>query len=543
MVENMEIRTNRKQRRRTIQSNVISRTVSRRGILGSLAAGALGAAVLGSESVAAQPGSEYYDQYSRVVNLVDEGADNTGQEPIDDLLAQFRTDDTLIVFPPGRYLMNQQFRYTGFENFGLVGENATIVHGSVEKVENNSVTEGEFSGPTRLFRLGVIYSPGANIRFEGFEFDFTDPQTGLRVIEAYASNRLDVAAVDVRGRHDTGAFGPALFCLTDSGGTGLVDGFRAPEGGEFSENTVGASSSRIGPTGMLISPSHQGELWIRDCELGSFPDNGLYVSGADGRIVVDGGTYRNSNVANIRLRGDQSYIRNATIIVDERIQGANQRGIRLDVGEGLWVENTDIHLSEPNGNAIAILNSVGSARIQNTRIHVEDRPMHAVVVNQNAGAVDILDTEIEMDVAGHAVYIRGQDGESDERVLLRRVAVEGDGPGSSGRSAIRCTRANCQFDELDVYQPGDEYRRALAITGSNCTVNGGMLVSSHIPIEEAGTGTTIGGVTAVSLDRHPSLVLRQSSEDATIVNSTFYEGYRDQGATNLTMSGNTFPSS
>jgi len=510
---------------------------NRRTFLGLAGVGIAGSLLAGSVPSSAAAASEYDDQYGTVIDVVEAGADNTGSEPIDDLLVELRGDDTLLVFPPGRYLMTEQFRYTGFENFGLVGEDATIVPGTVEAVDDNVVTEGTFGGAARLFRLGVIYSPGRDLRFEGFDFDFTAENSGLRAVEAYVSDGMQVRDIDVLGQHDTGTFGPALFCVTDDDGIGTVEGFRAPDGGAFSENTVGDID--VGPTGMLVSASHSGKLWVRDCELGEFPDNGLYVSGADGRVVVEGGVYRNSNVANIRLAGDYSYVRNATVVVDDRREGHNQRGIRLDEGEHLWVYNTDVRLSEPNGHAITVLNETDSARIQETSITIGDRANHGIVINPYAGAVDVLDTDIEINGGGHALQIQGENAD-DERVLVRRATIDGDASGASGRNAIRCERANCEFDDLIVDQPGPDYRRAIEIHGENCELTGGTYVSTHHPIIDV-AGAEVSDVTARSYDGFEALKLLDSSDDATIVDNELYGGYLDKGATSLTMSENSFP--
>lgn len=518
-------------------SDSSSAATNRRTFLGLAGAGVAGATLASLIPSGVAAASEYDDQYETVIDVVEAGADNTGSEPIDDLLVELRGDDTLLVFPPGRYLMTEQFRYTGFENFGLVGDDATIVPGSIEAVDGNVVTEGTFDGAARLFRLGVIYSPGQDLRFEGFDFDFTAESSGLRAVEAYVSDGMQVRDIDVLGQHDTGTFGPALFCVTDDDGVGTVEGFRAPDGGAFSENTVGDID--VGPTGMLISSSHAGKLWVRDCELGEFPDNGLYVSGADGRVVVEGGVYRNSNVANIRLAGDYSYVRNATVVVDDRREGHNQRGIRLDEGEHLWVYNTDIRLSEPNGHAITVMNESDSARIQESTVTIGDRANHGIVINPYAGAVDVLDTDIEINGGGHALQIQGENAD-DERVLVRRTTVTGDASGASGRNAIRCERANCEFDDLTVDQPGPDYRRAIEIHGENCELTGGTYVSTHHPIVDV-VGTEVADVTARSYDGYQALKLLESSDGATIVDNELYGGYLDKGATNLTMSGNSFP--
>jgi len=513
------------------------------GVVGSL----VGATATASASVSSIVDT-YGDRFGTVVNVVDDaGADNTGQQPIDDVLDQYHDDDTLLVFPSGRYLMHHQFRFTGFDNFGMVGDDATFVPGTMEAMDGNVVTQGTFSGPARMFRLGVSYAPGKDLLFKGFNFDYTAPSTGLRAIETYVSTGLLVEDIDVNGQHDTGTFGPALFAMTDPSAIGTVNGFRAEDGGVFSDQTIG--SIWRGPTGILTPPGHEGKLWLRNCKLGGFPDNGVYVSGYDGRVIVQGGTFKNSNASNIRLRGDYSEVHDAEVVVDGRtpgstLSGTNQRAIRMDAGKGLWVENTTIKLPDPNGNAITVLDQAESARIQNCDVSIADvRTNAGIVVQNDAGAVDILDTSIDYNCPGNAIKIRGHNTSDDAPVLVQNVTITGDAPGSNGRNAIRSTRANVIFQYLDVNQPGPDYRRAIEIHGNDNAIVGGTFEATHIPIVNVASGTSLKWATSESLDGYVALKLYGGESDVTVTDCTLYDGYDDNGTASLTMSGNDYPTS
>ncbi|MFC3476701.1 hypothetical protein [Halobacterium litoreum] len=519
------------------------RELSRRDYLGTAvgaAAGVAGLAALGDRARAADDWyAGYADDYETVVDVTEAGADDTGGESITDVLEAEAGDDTLLVFPAGEYRMDEQFRFTGFTNFGMVGDGATIVPGSIDAVDGNVVTAGEFDGAARLFRLGVVYAPGEDLLVEGFDFDFTAASTGLRAIEAYVADDMTVRDIDVVGEHDTGTFGPAMFSVTDPDGIATVEGFRAPDGAAFTEDTVGDIS--VGPTGILVPPSHEGKLWFRDCELGSFPDNGLYASSPNGRVVVQGGTFRNSNVSNIRLMGDYSYVLDATIVVDDLLDGHTQTGIRLDRGEHLWVYNTTIDAPVPNGPVIRVQDDATSARIQETSISVGDRPSHAITMSPDAGVVDIFDTDIEFDGAGNAVQINGHNDDSDSPVTLRRVTVTGDASGDHGRNAIRVMRQGCLLDDVVVEQPGTHYRRALELHGDDTTIDGGTYRSTHHPIVNVADGTALDGVTARSYDGYQALKLYDGYADVTVTDSELYEGIVDRGVRNLDLSGNSYP--
>ena len=136
---------------------------------------AASAALMGSASASSSK-SDYEDQYGTVIDMTEVGADDDGNDSITPVLREHADDDTLLYFPSGEYYMDEQFRFTGFENFGIVGDEATIVPANYYDFDDNG-------GSYRLFRLGVEYDPGTDLRFEGFTIDQTADDTGIRVIE------------------------------------------------------------------------------------------------------------------------------------------------------------------------------------------------------------------------------------------------------------------------------------------------------------------------------------------------------------------------
>lgn len=403
-IDGPENESDRSDSTRSKRSSVSRRTFLGRTAVGGLAAVGLPAVV--SRTAAAVPHS---DEYGTVIDVTEEGADDTGTESITPVLESVRGDDTLLYFPPGRYYMDGQFRHTGFENVGVVGEDATLV----------PATYHEFAGPQyRLFRLGTASAPGRRIRFEGFEVDQTAPETGIRVVEAYAVDRLDVADVRVRGVHDSGTFGPLLANVVGPDGTGLVENVRVPDGGAWIDETPhtepGGLRETRGPIGMLANQT-RGTLRFRDCVLGGFPDNGLYAFDSPGRIVVDGGHYGNSNPVSLRIGGSDSEVRSVTVEVDEtRPQDRSQRGIQVGNGNTV-IRDATVRITSPmpNSHAIAVLNSSTGARIEGTRVEISgDRPNSGIVVSPDAGRTTVADTEILHDVPqGYPLWARGTEGE------------------------------------------------------------------------------------------------------------------------------------
>lgn len=495
-------------------------TTSRRRFLSALGAGVAAPAVMTGTSEAAVE-----DQYGTVYDIVEDGgADNTGGESITPILRDLCDDDTLIKFPPGEYYMDEQFRFTGFENFGLVGDDATLVPANYY----------DFDGPQyRLFRLGIYYSPGRDLRVEGFTVDLTADDTGIRAIEAQVSDGLVVRDIRIEGQHDSGTFGPALFDVTDPNGTGVIERFYAPDGGAYSDETPG--DLWRGPTGILVSTSHEGTVRFKDCYVGAFPDNGLYAV-TDGRVVVEGGTYKNSQAASIRLGGDGCTVDGATVKVDDWRPGdTNQRGIRLDEGSDLRVENSAIILDKPNGHAISVMNDVDSARIHNSRIVIGDEVNHGIVVSPYAGPTTITNSAIEINGGGNAIQINGSDA---GRVLCQYVDITGNASGNSWRHAIKCNRNDCEFRVVDITQNGTNYRRGIEVNGDDCLVYKGQFETTHHPIIVNGARTWIEGITAASSDGYQAIRLNDQSYDATIKNNELANGILDKGSSGLSFYGN-----
>lgn len=487
-------------------------SIGRRAFLGGVGA-ALGTAVTSGTA------SAYHEKYDPV-DIVDAGADNTGEESITDVLEEiaYGEDEVAIKFPPGEYYMDRQFRFTGFDSFAMFGGNeATIVPAQAD----------EFEGPARLFKLGTYYNPGDWVRIQNFDVDFTAPNTGLRALQIQA-NDLYVNDVDIIGEHDTGTWGPFHFDVIDPDEISVVTNCSARDGGKYTVNTpqdhYPATVGGGGPTGIIVSPSHKGKLWVKNVELGGFPDNGLYSSGDEGTVIVYGGEYRNSNVANIRLDGTHCYIKEVEIVVDEsRPLDGNQRGIRLDNGSDYWIYNSVIRMEESTGDAIRVTNSADDATIQNVSIMVDDdeNVEDGISISGGAGDVTIFDSDIEMRSGGQAIDIHETD--TDSPALVEDVTITGNADASGGAHAIRCERDQSRFYNLTIDQPGDDYRRCLALEADDCIVAYGEYRSTHHPIINNGTGTGIVDITAEAYNGSEAIKCYRT-EDVSVYDSVLYNG-------------------
>ena len=510
------------------ERNGASLTNTRRGFIGLAATGLAGIGVASTSVSASATG--YEDEYRTVINVVEAGADNTGNTSITPVLEDNRRDHTLFYFPPGEYLMDSQFRFTNFEKFGVVGEEATLIPGSYDDYNGSR---------TRLFRLGTQDRPGGHVRFENFDVDQTAPETGIRVIDTYASERLEVRDIRIYGEHDSGTSGPGHFNLTQSEATGIVERFRAPDGGAWVDETPHAGNHWRGPIGIEAN-RNEGTLRFRRCWLGAFPDNGLYASGGSGKIIVDGGVYRNSNGANIRVGGNGSEVNWPTVEVDStRDQDGLQRGIRLERGQDLTVNGAAIRITSPmpTSRAISVMNSCDGARIKRTEIEMSgDKINHGIVISQAAGPVLVEDTNIVHETAGgYPIWIR--DSDSTDRVHCRRVSITGVAGDASGfRDGIRCERDNSRFSNCEVDQRGTDgvNRNAFVSTASDTTLYRNTFRAERFPYIELGSDNLIHYCDFESYrDGEQSVCLYDSAESIEFRYNRLVNGIEDRGASDI----------
>ena len=508
-------------------------------VLGSTAALALSGGAIGASSGRAQQqeSTAREEGFSNVVDVVEAGADDTGNQSVNPVLEDLRANDTLLKFPEGTYLLTDSFRFTDFENFGLYGENATFRIAPYQ----------EFDAPV-AFKLGVSYAPGNNLLFEGFTFDQRGQNRGVRAIQATVANGLRVRDILVRGEDDTPGPCGGSFNVTSRHGYGIVERFRVPDGAV----PMRTEDDRPYPgrTGINSSRYHVGTLWYRDCVVNSFHDNGMYVRGGGGirtedggQVHVEGGRYRNNNVSNIRIGGDGSTIRNVTVQVDENQVGdLNQRGIRVDHGEDVLVENAEINLPEPNGDALTVLNEVDSATVVDTDIFVGDDPSRAISVSPETGPVQITDTHVHTvgpSAGGPALHLPDGGLTDHAEVTVDDFTVTGDASGDdSSRENVIANRDNCTFRNVTIDQPGRGLRQGINVGGRNCHIVDSELTSRHHPVVVRGEVRIINSELYTE-GPYRGIRFYEGSE-GTLVDNVIEGGVRDSGADRITRRGNEY---
>ena len=437
-----------------------SNSVSRRQFVRRTTAAGVATAVLGGASgtATADEGEEYPYEFNTIVNMVEVGADPTGEKPVDPLIHEYADDYTLLYFPAGRYKLEgyrnypadaedtfDQDLYRRYENFGLLGDGS----GKSYFV----APQGQGSSGGYFERLWFEIRYGENLYVEGFTLDITAERTGGR-FQLVPTGGFVMRDVRVEGVFDN-PDGPLLFWVLDPDAHGLVENVRAPDGAESPTESFNA-------TGIYVSALHKGTIMLRDCYVEGFTDNGLYASNptSPAAVQVEGGVYRNNNIAQVRLGTSRSYVKNTRVEVTEDVETwytTNMRGIRVADGEGIAIENCEVVMSAdvPSSGAVVCAQSSGDVSVKDTRIHVK-------APSEN-----------------YAVHAKTPREGVKEGLSLQNVRIVGDA--SDGRAFRIANRESVSLQNVTVVQPG-ESRDGLYAKNSSGSLRDVRIVAGGDPL-------------------------------------------------------------
>jgi len=433
---------------------------SRRTYLGMVGA-ASGATLLAEPTLAT-------DEYSEVVDIVEAGADNTGNEPIDEVFQEHAEDDTLIEFPDGTYVANQLILYQ-LSNFAMVGKgDATLVPGDDYEEE-----------------LWIAGAETRDLTIRNFTLDTTEDGVSPEIdISAY--DGLEFRDIVKRGYQDNGGVAIGLRII-DKDGSGLIQNVRAPDGGE----SVGLYIESDGP------------MTVRNCQFEEFCDNGVYASASSAPIRVEGGFFRNNNISQVRLGSPDSVVRDAEMVVDKSVTAddnpVNMRGVRVADGPGpVYVENCDISMTGGQGNG-GIVNafSGGSMVVRDTRINVGEEYTTVGSDGSRTSFGIFVDDATEADPGSRTlenVSITGG-GTYRAAMLLRRgdntmegLCIDQGGEGRNGivfEDSSNNTLADSVIDVPDeeIILRDSSVKRAGVSTSGNCPAPGERTSGVSVPGE------------------------------------------------------------
>lgn len=373
-------------------------------------------------------------EFDRVVDMVaDRGVDDTGGEPIDRALQAAATDGTLLEFPPGTYLVTQPLLRQQATRLGIRGTGDDP--GAVR-----------FVHPRRYNDLFLNVRGGRDSVLENFTVDQTDDRetaTGIIFLQADGLRMQDVTVAGFtpteEGNPDQNGEIDLLPAVTDPDGTGIVERFVSTGGGE-----VGVYPNSY--PGLYSGYHHQGTLRLIDCRVENCGGAGVYTSRTRGTVGVEGGRFANNSVAQVRVAGEGSYIRDAEIVVDTATVD-DSRGDYQTV-RGVWWESGEF------GRTGGV--------IENCRFVARSSPLRRglLEVDGTAGAMAVRDSTFVVERDGYRAIDALPPGSSSmggapERpwgVTLENVEVTG---GAAGGAAVRIAgRPNSTLSDVTIAQSG-----------------------------------------------------------------------------------------
>jgi hypothetical protein len=384
-------------------------------------------------------------EFGTVVNMVeDRDVDPTGGEPIDDALADAAADDTLLEFPPGEYLVTDSLLLRRADTFGIRGT-------------GEHHREVRFTHPEGYSGLLVDVRDGRNCLFENFTADQTDDETTNSGLIVRQQTGLIVKDLEVAG------FTPLENKSPDaSGSIDLVTQVLDPKGvGTVVRFTsVGGSQVGVYPNsypGLYAGGDSRGTLRLVDCHVEDCGGAGVYTSRARGPVKISGGLFRNNEVAQVRVSGKGSFVRNARIVVDTD-QRRNSRG-NYETVRGLWWESGD--RGKTGGVAYDCEFVANSAPVRRGLLEVDG----------TAGGMTVQDCRFETNREQYFAIFAFPPGSSTmggypDRpwgIAVKDVTVTGS---AGGRDAIRIdSRPGSRLSGVDLDQPSAD-RGGLAIKRS-----------------------------------------------------------------------------
>jgi hypothetical protein len=335
----------------------------------------------GSGSGGTGPGEPTAPNFARTVDAVEEfGVDPSGGRSITDDIDS-TPEDTLIVFPPGEYLLDGIVGMSGTK-CGLVGAGyeeqqppsgkETVTFMAPEGAESGI----NFAMSTGLFG-NIVFdqsASGANISLTLGSSGFVQSRDVVfrGIVEPVGSTSMDQ--------------GKSMVAIqAESGATVRCSRFVMKYNGRPGTKNIGAGSA------FWVGESNQGTAQIENCTVVGNASNGVYGGRTSGNVQVKAGTWRNNEVASCRYSGAESWVDGATIVIDP----ANYKGPPSDYGSfngkigiqaiqiergdngvskrpGAQVRNVDIRIrSEGSGGlrgGITVLGSGGALKISNTRV-------------------------------------------------------------------------------------------------------------------------------------------------------------------------------
>jgi hypothetical protein len=297
----------------------------------------------------------------------DLGWDPTGRDPVDVPLESH----TEVLVPPGRYLLDRDFRNDDLRHFRLRGtgashDDATFVTDGEHRWLCRVVDTGSGRPPSHVEvgNVHLAYGPGRDTAGPGLHLALDD---GLSVHDVEWTGYVP------RERHDDFK---CYVLVTGADGVGFLD------------RLVATGPSHVGGhrdgKGMgIVSARHRGTLYFRDLRVENMPGDAPWYTSGYGRCVFERCLFRNNAMANLRVGGD-SVVRDCVLVQDHdampayggEFHAANGLYVAGQAGgaAGTLVEGCDVVMASldcRDGQAVRMDPSTGDVTVRETRIRVD----------------------------------------------------------------------------------------------------------------------------------------------------------------------------
>ena len=411
------------------------------------------------------------DEYGTVVDMVaDAGCDPDGDEPCDAALREAAADDTLLRFPEGTYRFEETTRITGRTDLGVVGD--------------GDVT---FRAPAGHNGKWIVIDEGRNLAFRNVTVDVSADdcaptlqlgvRDGLDVRDVTVAGRGTVDGSAPEGEGENAPVGNALLPIVRSpDGEGVVRRFVAQEGGR-----IGTYNRGEGRVGIYIGPSHRGTIRLANCHVAEFPNNGVYASRTPGVVRVEGGTFRNNDISQVRLGSEGSTVAGTTVEVDVGEVGGpngaadylNPRGIRIESGRN----------SAESGQ------SSGGVTVRDATVRMFDAPESpGIAVGTNSGDFTVESTRVRVDSDGSTAVIAkapngGQHYDPPPKPHSGTITdVQIFGESADGPAVWIIERPETTIENVQVDQTGERRDGLYLVRSPNCAVRNCTLLTGRYPV-------------------------------------------------------------
>lgn len=460
-------------------------SVSRRSYL-QLIGASTGAFALNPVPSQAAWGSVKYRgiQFDSAVDLVEDyGADPTGDNFVDNEVTAAAKSDTLIKVPEGEYQFSDGVALSPNKFPDEVYQLSLLSPGNLGFLARDG-TSPRFVAPDGYNDSLLTINGVSRALFEGIDIDYrpTNTTAGLKLGTDDGFHIQDVEFIG-RGTHPDSELPNALtLTVKNSSGRGVVRNVVAKNG-----SAIGHYKGGNGRTGAFVGRTTNGTVRFEDCQFEEFGNNGLYVSRTRGNVEVVGGIYRNNNVAGVRIAGDGSFVKDATVEIDLRKYTGpttgqdtaySTRGIVIDAGDihqtpGARVENCDVIYSKTDHTNGAVCvqawdeNVDQELIIENSRIEVND---DVTAVYSEGGPVHVRYSCIEGSAEGEeAIRLNGE--------LASGSTISGTCIDQTGKDRVGVTAkaADCSIAYSNIDVTGEPF----------VELNGGTISTSNVTFDES----------------------------------------------------------